>query len=177
MWIALWNPILKKNLLKSIFASSVNNAWNPHKKCQHKHKHLHLCIRSLLKARGDWTEYVLFFLLMGMGEYVEPSHVDISLRLPCDKYFMSMLYMFASTASTFETDRTVVGEHSTQLTHVSFLWIKLYYISTILYEKHYKGSQPASLWWPHGYEVGLYLSIVITKSPSNVLFLLPISFF
>ena len=50
---------------------------------------------------------------MGMGEYVEPSHVDISLRLPCDKYFMSMLYMFASTASTFETDRTVVGEHCT----------------------------------------------------------------
>ena len=157
MWIVLWDPVLKKNLLKSVFAGPVNIAWNPQKKCQHKHKHLHVCIRSLLKARGDWIEYVLFFLLMGMGEYVEPSHVDISLRLPCDKYFMSMLYMFAS-ASTFETDRTVVGEHSTQLTHVSFLWIKLYYISTILYEKHYKGSQPASLWWPHGYEVGLYLS-------------------
>lgn len=73
------------------------------------------------RLRDDWTEYV------------EPSHdVDISLilpfkkkkkkslRLPCDKYFISLLSMFAST-STFETDRTLVGEHSTQLTHISFL--------------------------------------------------------
>ena len=124
----LWDPVLKKNLLKSVFAGPVNIAWNPQKKCQHKHKHYHVCIRSLLKARGDWIDYVLFFLLMGMGEYVEPSHVDISLRLPCDKYFMSMLYMFDS-ASTFETDRTVVGEHS--------IYQKQYYlkVSILLFKK------------------------------------------
>ena len=42
----LWDPILKKNLLKSALASPMNSAQDPHKKCSCQHKCKHSCIQT-----------------------------------------------------------------------------------------------------------------------------------
>ena len=34
VWIVPWDPILKKNLMKSVLAGLVNSAWDPLKKTQ-----------------------------------------------------------------------------------------------------------------------------------------------
>ena len=71
-----WNPILKKNLLKSVLAGLVNSAWDPQK----KHRRAFCCFSAPFELRSTFMHLRLpFFLktfLVGSMHCLQDSQVS-----------------------------------------------------------------------------------------------------